>query len=109
MPCHSGTGRERGVAGAAPARDCLGMMFESLIFLAAAASPAPSTPEASGCGQAAIESSPAVNPAIIEMTYNAFVAVEETPELDQFVRPAVGAAPDRQPALAIPTGTAWIS
>ena len=83
-------------------------MFETLIFLAATAAPAPSAPAATDCGQAAVEASPALDPAVIDMTYNAFVAVEETPELDQFVRPAVGAAPDK-PAIAFPTGTAWIS
>ena len=84
-------------------------MFETLIFLSAAAAPVPSAPETTGCGQAAIATSPAVNPAIIEMTYNAFVAVEETPELKAMVRPAVGASPDKQPAIAFPTGTGWIS
>jgi len=85
------------------------MMFDTLIFLAAAAAPAPSAPETTGCAQTAIETSPAVNPAIIEMTYNAFVAVEETPELTEILRSAVAVTPDSQPSIAFPTGTAWIS
>ena len=85
------------------------MMFGTLIFLAAAAAPAPSAPEPAGCGRAGIETSPAVNPAIIEMTYDAFVAVEETPALSEIARPAIADAPARQPAFAVPAGTAWIS
>lgn len=85
------------------------MMFETLILLAAAAASAPSAPEAAGCGQSATITSPAVNPAIIEMTYNAFVAVEETPELNEIVRPAIAGSPVKQPGIAVPVGTAWIS
>ena len=109
MPCHFGTEREWRVAGSPLARDCRGMMFETLIFLAAATTPAPSAPEPTSGGQAAIETAPAVNPAIVEMTYNAFVAVEETPVLHEIVRPAVAATPDKPPAIAFPAGTAWIS
>ncbi len=85
------------------------MMFDTLIFLAAAATPAPSASDAAACGQATIETSPAVNPAVLEMTYNAFVAVEETPGLSALLRPAVRATQTRKPAIAFPTGTAWIS
>ena len=109
VPCHFGTAREWRVAGSPLARDCRGMMFEALIFLAAAAAPAPSAPEPSNGGPDAIETAPAVNPAIIEMTYNAFVAVEETPVLDEIVRPAVAATPDKPRAIDLPAGTAWIS
>jgi hypothetical protein len=76
------------------------MMFETLILLAAAATPAPAAPEMT---------SRAAKPAIIEMTYNAFVAVEETPELSEIVHSAVEATPDIKRAIDFPTGTAWIS
>lgn len=82
------------------------MMFETLIFLAAAAA-APSASPPAGCGPAPVESSPAVNPAIIEMTYDAFVAVEETPGLSEISRPAVADAPAGM--VEFPAGTAWIS
>lgn len=83
------------------------MMFETIIFLAAAVAPAPPATAPSGCGQAAVETSPAVNPAIIEMTYDAFVAVEETPGLSEISRPAVADAPAGM--IEFPAGTAWIS
>jgi hypothetical protein len=83
-----------------------GMMFEPLILLAAAAGcPAESAPAATDCGHAVR----AVDPAIIEMTYDAFVAVEETPGLSEIIRSAVAATPDKQPAIAIAAGTRWIS
>ncbi len=81
-------------------------MFETLIFLAAAA--AQPAPQANGCASAANEAAPVVNPAIIEMTYDAFVATEETPHIRELVRRAVGAARSGQ-AIAAPAGTAWIS
>jgi hypothetical protein len=82
-----------------------GMMFEPLILLAAAACPGQPAPAATDYGHAVR----AVDPAIIEMTYDAFVAVEETPGLSEIIRSAVAATPDKQPAIAIPAGTGWIS
>lgn len=85
------------------------MMIETLMFLAAAATQAPSAPDcAQAAGQAPGQGA-AIDPAIIEMTYNAFVAVEETPSPSELARPTILFAPNKQSALAGPGGTAWIS
>lgn len=85
------------------------MMFETLVFLAAAAAgAAQSAPQADGCARSAVEAAPAVNPAIIEMTYDAFVATEETPDVRELARRAVGVGRDK-PSIGAAAGTAWIS
>ena len=85
------------------------MMIETLMFLATAIAQAPSAPDAASCGQTPSRAAPLVDPAIIEITYNAFVALEETPDVSDLARPAIASAPDEQSAFAVPGGTAWIS
>lgn len=85
-------------------------MFEALLYLAAAAAvPAQAAPQAPDCAESAATVPPALDPGTIEMTYNAFVAIEETAPVGEMVRPAIGAAPVGQPAIGAATGTAWIS
>lgn len=79
------------------------MMIEAFILLAAAAAApqAATAPagHAQGAGAAASETAPAAGSAILEMTYDAFVAVEESPGLAEIARPAIFIRTGKQRAI----------
>ena len=76
-------------------------MFEAFMLFAASAAAPQGLAEPSGREQAPC--------AILEITNNAFVAVEESPGLRKIVRPAIVIGTGDQPAVAAPSGVAWIS
>ncbi|MGH6659513.1 MAG: hypothetical protein ACREBM_07680 [Sphingomicrobium sp.] len=76
-------------------------MFEAFMLIAASAAAPQSLAEPPGRELAAC--------AILENTYHAFVAVEESPGLRAIVRPAIVTTIGGQPAIVAPSGAAWIS
>ena len=87
-------------------------MIETFIFLAASTAAPQVFPLPSGHDQSpsvtAIETHPAPCD-VLESTFNAFVAVEESPDLREIVRPAIVVRAGEQQALVDLSATAWIS
>lgn len=76
-------------------------MFEAFMLFAASAAAPQGLAQPSGREQGSC--------AILDNTYNAFVAVEESPDLREIVRPAIVTRIGDQPAIAAPSGADWIS
>ena len=83
-------------------------MFGALIIGAAACS-LPCLPGPVDGGEQAATSALAVKAAVFEMTYDAFVATEETPAPSEIARPAIADAPLKKRAIGTRPLTSWIS
>ena len=77
------------------------MVIDTFILLLAAAQLAPGPAGDQARGRIALVAGPVVT----TDTYNAFVAVEETPAVAKLVRPAVLVRRGRDRAIACPPGT----
>lgn len=87
-------------------------MIETFMFIAAAAAAAPAASQPAGREQAPSVTVSETRPApcdILENTFNALVAVEESPGLREIVRPAIFTGTGKQRAIVAPPGAAWIS
>ena len=87
-------------------------MIETFIFLAASTAAPQVFPVPSGHGQSpsvtVIETHQAPCD-VLESTFNAFVAVEESPDLREIVRPAIVVRAGEPKAMVDFSAAAWIS
>lgn len=83
-------------------------MIETFMFLAAAAAVPQPGDQAQAPSAAVSETRPAPCDVLAD-TFNAFVAVEESPGLREIVQPAIVSRAGKRPAIVGPSGAAWIS